>query len=942
MEKESSLSGSSSYDRTFYEGQQDRSLSSARLILGKLFPVLGPRRVLDVGCGVGTWLRVAAELSAEEICGIDGSYVDRSMLHISPAYFHPAALDAERLEGVLARVGRSRFDLTICLEVAEHLPFERAPSLVEDLTASADVVLFSAAVPYQYGTDHINEQWPEFWATLFRARGFACYDFLREPFWNDPHVDWWYAQNVLVFAKQGSHAEQRLTAHAQPTTGPLSKIHPENFLVNLLTLFRQHRLSAFPEEEMDYRSVARTYLSGASVIPRLEAVARALANEREGNAGVFPLTRIAVGHPEQEIATLTENYLSEKELRETAQREAAEADRVARLATEEARVQAEKTKARLANSLALADQLSSEINQLNARCVALVEAERRLAAELAEARTAKASVESLLSKQLAESEVKYQGELDRVRQLTGELANVLRELQQVTESTAWKMTGPLRRLGTRMPASVRRLVRGSLKIFWWSLTLQLRKRLLERKQFLERQRLTVAASTDAANMAVVREEGAAPAAATDAAVSKYEKGNLRALSDATIDLMLERMRRFKLFNGEDYLRMRPDVMSAQFDPHLHAIAYGAWDHRPLFRRDHIARSLGQLEVLQAKAEDIDATLGEGSLPEVGVYVSSHGNVFMHEIADDLANDLRLAGATVSIRDESSSIDGRPPICVFIAPHEFFSLGEGKKWARDDVLAQSFMYTTEQLQTPWFNIALPYVLSARGVIDIVQQTARLFGDAAIPSLHFEPSALPQPSPLQPGDRRHPLFCTLPDAAKEMPIIDGPLCNRSIDVCFFGAETARRENFFARHAGFLADYNAFFSYRRASAPIIKGGDDAALTRIAAHVSGHAKVSLNLHREEFGYFEWHRIVRLAMSAGSIVVSEPCLPHPIYKPGEHYFEETGRHIPELIEWIVRSEEGGRRAEEMRARVFASLKTASDAREKGRRLITFLGRNAS
>ena len=94
------------------------------------------------------------------------------------------------------------FDLVICMEVAEHLPHARGPSLVAELASLGDAVLFSAAVPFQYGTNHVNEQWPEYWSILFRSQGLECFDPLRAELWNDPEVDWWYAQNALMYARQ--------------------------------------------------------------------------------------------------------------------------------------------------------------------------------------------------------------------------------------------------------------------------------------------------------------------------------------------------------------------------------------------------------------------------------------------------------------------------------------------------------------------------------------------------------------------------------------------------------------------------------------------------------------------------------------------------------------------------------------------------------------------
>jgi hypothetical protein len=60
------------------------------------------------------------------------------------------------------------FDLAICLEVAEHLPPEAAEGFIDSLTRLAPVVLFSAAITFQVGNQHLNGQWPDYWATLFR------------------------------------------------------------------------------------------------------------------------------------------------------------------------------------------------------------------------------------------------------------------------------------------------------------------------------------------------------------------------------------------------------------------------------------------------------------------------------------------------------------------------------------------------------------------------------------------------------------------------------------------------------------------------------------------------------------------------------------------------------------------------------------------------------
>jgi len=101
------------------------------------------------------------------------------------------------------------FDLVVSLEVAEHIPHASADTFVDSLVRHGDIVLFSAAIPGQGGTFHVNEQWPEYWGKRFKARGYVGIDCVRPLVWEDPSVDYWYAQNVFLFVRDttlASHA----------------------------------------------------------------------------------------------------------------------------------------------------------------------------------------------------------------------------------------------------------------------------------------------------------------------------------------------------------------------------------------------------------------------------------------------------------------------------------------------------------------------------------------------------------------------------------------------------------------------------------------------------------------------------------------------------------------------------------------------------------------
>ncbi len=240
------------YDSAFYEEQAADSARSARRVLPPLLAALRPRAVVDVGCGVGTWLGVCRELGVEEILGLDGAYVDKERLVIPAESFRSTDLrSAWRLD--------RRYDLALCMEVAEHLPLAAADAFVERLTQLADCVLFSAAIPYQGGTGHQNENWPSFWSALFAKRAFELYDLVRPRFWDDGEVAYWYRQNGFVFARRDSAAAKALGAAPGPVV-PLSAVHPESYLyaVSRGTVLSRERVA------QDIEHLRRVTLGGAA------------------------------------------------------------------------------------------------------------------------------------------------------------------------------------------------------------------------------------------------------------------------------------------------------------------------------------------------------------------------------------------------------------------------------------------------------------------------------------------------------------------------------------------------------------------------------------------------------------------------------------------------------------------------------------------------------
>src|ERR1051326_1566775 len=211
------------YDATFYDKIRDDSLRSARLIVPRVLNCIRPHSVVDIGCGTGSWLRAFGEHGIQDLFGVDSNHLPVEKLDIPASQFHIANLKNR------FKLDRE-FDLALCLEVAEHLPEASAPFLIESLVGLAPLVLFSAAIPHQGGHGHLNEQWPQYWSELFNEHGYAACDCFRLELWDIDGVAFWYAQNLLLFARAEA-LEKYPALRVHIARSPvLALVHPENYI----------------------------------------------------------------------------------------------------------------------------------------------------------------------------------------------------------------------------------------------------------------------------------------------------------------------------------------------------------------------------------------------------------------------------------------------------------------------------------------------------------------------------------------------------------------------------------------------------------------------------------------------------------------------------------------------------------------------------------------
>jgi SAM-dependent methyltransferase len=217
------------YSNQFYEHQGVGAASSASSVVPLIMTLGQPTSVFDLGCGRGHWLRAFRDAGVAQVHGLDGPWVDPSALAIAPDEFTPFDFGVSQTP---PKLPLDRYDLATSFEVLEHLDEAAGARAISFLVSLSDLIVVGAAAPGQGGSGHLNERWPAYWYEQFVAHGYECFDIIRPQIWDDD-VEWWYAQNTLVYAK-GARADS-LRSYAQDVARdslsgrPRGLIHPGLF-----------------------------------------------------------------------------------------------------------------------------------------------------------------------------------------------------------------------------------------------------------------------------------------------------------------------------------------------------------------------------------------------------------------------------------------------------------------------------------------------------------------------------------------------------------------------------------------------------------------------------------------------------------------------------------------------------------------------------------------
>lgn len=206
------------YNSQYYKKHLSGSYLSAKEILKYLINNLPISSIIDFGCGAGTWCLAAKELGIKIITGIDlHSYDSSYMLLPQNSYLKYDLRHALNLN--------QKYDLVISVEVAEHIDNSYSNIFIENLCRHGDLILFSAAMPFQGGTEHINEQPCSYWMNIFKIHNYLPLDCIRPHFWNTPEVEIWYKNNCILYIKKEIY--HRIIEMIALDSFPIDIVHPD-------------------------------------------------------------------------------------------------------------------------------------------------------------------------------------------------------------------------------------------------------------------------------------------------------------------------------------------------------------------------------------------------------------------------------------------------------------------------------------------------------------------------------------------------------------------------------------------------------------------------------------------------------------------------------------------------------------------------------------------
>jgi hypothetical protein len=265
---------------------------------------------------------------------------------------------------------------------------------------------------------------------------------------------------------------------------------------------------------------------------------------------------------------------------------------------------------------------------------------------------------------------------------------------------------------------------------------------------------------------------------------------------------------------------------------------------------------------------------------VCIVSASNQNVFFSELLDALGDVLMAAGLTVE-----RSVDRFPPwrddVVYLFVPHEYMPLVEDQARPSEAYLERSVVLSTEQPGTSWFEDTAAIAARAAAAVDINPLGARELRRRGIEADLMRLGYFAEWDTWGGEDED----------------------DRPVDLTFMGGYTPRRARALARCGRFLVGRRSELTLTETLRPHLEDSTDFLSGEHRWAALRRAKLIVNVHRSEFGYLEWLRVIG-AMLNGCVVLTEHSVGFEPLVPGEHFVSVAYDRLPFAIDALLADSE--------------------------------------
>lgn len=184
------------YNQEYYDSITNEEMEPAQHLAEILMTLYNPKNVCDIGCANGLYLLPFYKAGVY----VGGGDVSTPEPLIPFRYISP--FDITREKNITPQ---AKWDITLCLEVMEHIDEQYAKQAIGNLCTFSDIIIFSAAVPGQGGTHHVNCQPKEYWKKLFEENGYELdeirTDLVLYYITKFVHMGW-LKNNLMIFQRR--------------------------------------------------------------------------------------------------------------------------------------------------------------------------------------------------------------------------------------------------------------------------------------------------------------------------------------------------------------------------------------------------------------------------------------------------------------------------------------------------------------------------------------------------------------------------------------------------------------------------------------------------------------------------------------------------------------------------------------------------------------------